>query len=282
MPELPEVETVLRGLVPAMKGGEINAVKTSNQALRAPVPPEFASVVTGAVINHLSRRGKYIIVSLNNDHSIIHHLGMSGSFRITEENGAAKLHDHLSYHLKNGKKVIYNDPRRFGMVYLVPSEQVEPHKAFKNMGPDPFSNDFSPRYLKEKFATKKGPVKTVLLDQSIVAGLGNIYVCEALYLAGIHPETAACDVATARIEKLYKAILTVLEDAIQSGGSSLRDHKGVDGTMGYFQHKFSIYGKKGEACGKCDCDVEKTGGVKMIRQAGRSTFYCPQKQKIQV
>ncbi len=253
-------------------------VMVGNQKLRAAPPPDFISHVTGQKILNLSRRGKYLIISLENNKAIIHHLGMSGSFRISGKAGDAKLHDHLSYILSNGKKIIYNDPRRFGMVYLTEVADLEQHKAFSNMGPDPFSEDFTSEMLFEKFKSKKGPVKTVLLNQALVAGLGNIYVCEALYLAGIHPEKVAAKISRQKTALLYDAILLVLKNAIKSGGSSLRDHKGVDGTMGYFQHSFNVYGKKGQPCGMCDCDVEKTGGVKMIRQAGRSTFYCTEKQ----
>mgnify|MGYP001225985938 FL=1 len=280
MPELPEVQTVLNGLSPAMSGSVIEAVMVGNQKLRAAPPPDFISHVKGQRIVNLSRRGKYLVFILENGKAIIHHLGMSGSFRISDTGGDAKLHDHLSYILNTGKKIIYNDPRRFGMVYLTEGDGLNEHKAFINMGPDPFSDDFTPDYLYEALAKRQGPVKTVLLNQALIAGLGNIYVCEALYLAGIHPEKKAGKVTRKQATSLYKAILQVLESAIKSGGSSLRDHKGVDGTMGYFQHAFNVYGKKGQACGMCECDVSKTGGVKLIRQSGRSTFFCAQKQRI--
>lgn len=281
MPELPEVETVKRGLAPYMEGEVIREVQQNRPDLRIPFPPNLKSRLEGQKILSLDRRAKYLLVHLRDQHTLIVHLGMSGSFRIVTHNMAdtPSKHDHLILILNSGTKIIFNDPRRFGMVMYHPTHDLENHRTFSKMGIEPLGGVFDAGHLHEKLKTKSGPIKTTLLDQHVVAGLGNIYVCEALYRAGISPITKSSSLSKKRCAALVEEIKTVLQKAIEAGGSSLRDHKQADGTLGYFQHHFSVYGKEGEACPDCHCEISKTHGIKRIVQSGRSTFYCAQKQR---
>ncbi len=281
MPELPEVETVKRGLAPYIEGQTINALRLSDKPLRAAPPNDVNAHVKNTQIIGTDRRGKYLLLSLSNNMTLIHHLGMSGSFRIEKEPEKAinKKHDHIIYEFQSGGRIVFHDPRRFGMLFICDSESVETHKAFANMGPEPLGNPFNASILREALKNKKAPIKTALLDQTVVAGLGNIYVCEALFSSSISPLRLASSLSLTECEILTREIKNTLNKAIESGGSSLRDHIQVDGKLGYFQHTFSVYDKQGLPCSGCTCNISKTGGVKRVKQAGRSTFYCATKQK---
>lgn len=280
MPELPEVETVMRGLTPAMQGARISHLSLSDKSLRFPYNEGFQQSLIGTSIERLSRRGKYIQISLSNDFELILHLGMSGSFRIEPTNAKTTIaHDHLVFTLNNGKSITYNDPRRFGFAETVLKPSAQNYRPFTLMGPEPLSTDFNATYLYDTLKSITAPIKQALLNQAIVAGLGNIYVCEALYRAGIHPKRKANAISKKRINTLVPHIKDILEEAIASGGSSLKDHKGVDGTMGYFQHHFDVYGREGEICRHHTCQQKNTACIKRITQSGRSTFYCRNTQK---
>lgn len=279
MPELPEVETVRRGLAPVMEGASFAQVTLQRADLRFPLPRNFASRLEGVRVDVLNRRGKYLIASLSSGDSLIMHLGMSGRFTIDgsspdvfalEQSGHEK-HDHVIFDMiGHGKaRIVYNDPRRFGFMDLVASSSLEECKHFKGMGPEPLSNHFTAQSLTEALGGKSTPIKAALLDQSVVAGLGNIYVCEALHRARISPRRSARTVPGVRSERLHKAIVEVLRDAIEAGGSTLRDFAGVEGDLGYFQHRFDVYDRAEAACRQCD------GRIARIVQAGRSTFFCP-------
>ena len=297
MPELPEVETVRRGLAPTMEGALVDAVELRRADLRFPFSEGFGSDLAGRKILSLGRRAKYLLIDLEGDRTVVAHLGMSGSFRVEAgANGGDKgeaetpgefhhprskdeKHDHVIFHLQteNGsQRVIYNDPRRFGFMHLIDRRHIDRYPAFENLGPEPTGNSLSADYLASRFAGRKQPLKTVLLDQKIIAGLGNIYVCEALWRAGLSPERAAGTLVTAegeasdRLVLLTQKIRDVIADAIAAGGSSLKDHIKADGTLGYFQHSFSAYDREGHACRTPGCK----GTVTRITQAGRSSFYC--------
>lgn len=270
MPELPEVETVMRGLCPVLHGRTITEVILHRPNLRYPFPDNLSDIVTGQTVKSLRRRGKYIMVNLDNDQSLICHLGMSGSFTINPSN--LRPHDHVEFKTDRGDHLTYHDPRRFGFILLINSDTENDYPPFKAMGPEPLGNDFNAQILFQKLQARKTPVKTTLLDQSVVAGLGNIYVCEALYEAGISPLRLSCDISADEAEALTIAIRQVLTSAIESGGSTLRDHRQADGAMGYFQHNFKVYDRAGQQCAV-------TGGmIERIVQSGRSTFYCRDKQ----
>jgi formamidopyrimidine-DNA glycosylase len=280
LPELPEVETVMRGLAPAMIGQTVESVSFSDYRLRFPYPDGLRQHLQKARVEQLSRRGKYICVLLSNEVSLIVHLGMSGSYRIEDQGTVSQeKHDHMVLGLSNDKVITYNDPRRFGFVDLVFGDPEQIYKPFTKMGPEPLSDEFDANMLYGSLKRGRSSIKQVLLDQSIVAGLGNIYVCEALYRSGIHPTRKAGSVSLARLKLLVGNIRDVLVEAIQSGGSSLKDHKGVDGTMGYFQHHFDVYGREGEFCGYEACRAQSKPCVKRVTQAGRSTFYCVNTQR---
>ena len=290
MPELPEVETVRRGLAPILVGARIKRVELRRPDLRFPFPEKFAQRLQGRRIIGLDRRAKYLIAPLDDGAALIAHLGMSGAFRVekadeirSEPLGAFSLphskkpaHDHVVLHFE-GARVIYNDPRRFGFMTLVPQAELEAQSFFAGLGVEPLSEAFSSAVLARLFAGKRAPLKSALLDQRLVAGLGNIYVCEALHRSGLSPNRPAGGLtkrngAPARAaEKLARAIREVLEEAVAAGGSSLRDHRQADGSLGYFQHHFRVYGREGAACPKRSC-----GGT-IVRQtrSGRSTFFCP-------
>ena len=275
MPELPEVETVRRGLALKMTGRHIVKAELRRQDLRRPFPPMLARTLTGAKIGKLARRGKYILLELDDNGTLLLHLGMSG--RITA--GPADLphapHDHVVLTLDDGTVVRFNDARRFGLLDYMRRGEEAAHPLLAGMGPEPLEAGFDGKYLARKLAGKMTPIKAALLDQKIVAGLGNIYVCEALYRAGLSPQRLAATVTGARADKLAKAIHETLTDAIQAGGSSLRDYVQADGELGYFQHRWAVYGRAGEPCPGCTCKE----GVRRIVQSGRSTFFCAKKQR---
>ena len=280
MPELPEVETVCRGLTRPLNGKIISRVETHRPNLRIPFPENLENRLAGVRVTDIYRRAKYVLIPVSNGETLILHLGMSGRILISgpDDHPPLQKHDHMVITTDDNIRIIFNDPRRFGMVDIALTESIENHRFFKHLGPEPLGNHFSAAHLQEKFNRKTVSVKNALLDQRIVAGLGNIYVCEALYHAGIDPRRAAGDLATDELTHLVAAIRAVLNTAIAAGGSSLKDYVQIDGNLGYFQHKFAVYGKTGKACHDCNCDVSITGGVQKIAQAGRSTFFCPRKQ----
>lgn len=286
MPELPEVETVRRGLQPAMEGRRILAARANRPDLRFPFPARFETRLAGTRVERLDRRAKYLLARLGSGETLLMHLGMSGRFSILADDlkrqpgdfvyapAADPKHDHVVFEMEGGVTVTYNDPRRFGFMDLFATKD-EPASAFlKALGPEPDSNAFSSAYLGEAFAGRKSPVKAGLLDQSVVAGLGNIYVCEALWRAKISPRRLCASIPGARAERLAPAVRAVIAEAIAAGGSTLRDYAGADGAMGYFQHSFDAYGREGEACRR-----EDGGVIERIVQSGRSTFFCPKCQR---
>jgi len=275
MPELPEVETVMRGLDPAMTGQTIIKAQTRRPNLRIPFPDNLVDVLNGALVSYMTRRAKYILIHLDNAHILVIHLGMSG--RVLIEKGAyePQKHDHFLMTMNDGTQIIYNDPRRFGMIFLVKEGEQNLHKAFKDMGPEPLGNDFSAPFLKERLKGKSSSIKQALLDQRVVSGLGNIYVCEALYESGIHPKMQAGRISLPRLEKLTQNIKAVLRRAIEAGGSSLKDYRQADGELGYFQHSFKVYDREGDSCTQCKSDKP----IQRIVQSGRSTFFCATCQK---
>lgn len=281
MPELPEVETVMRGLEPVLTGQVIKTVTKRRKDLRIPFPARMKSRLEGRKVISLKRRAKYIQVFLDDGNVLVIHLGMSGRVSIipANEDFIPEKHDHLILELKNSAKIVYNDPRRFGMVFMASQDELQAHPAFVHLGPEPLGNEFSGPVLAERLKDKKTSIKQALLDQRIVVGVGNIYACEALFKSGIKPTKRAGLIKGKQSEELVKAIRSVLNKAIKAGGSTLKDYRHADGELGYFQHQFSVYDCEKEACAGCDCDISKTGGVKRIVQSGRSTFYCPRKQK---
>ncbi len=274
MPELPEVETVRTGLAPVMEGEKIVDAIINRPNLRFAFPSHFCKRLTGVRVLRLHRRAKYLLIDLSTDETLIAHLGMSGRFSIIPPDGPAPdtnpAHDHVELTLSNHHRIIYNDPRRFGFMDLTPSATLEENRFLAGLGPEPMGNEFSSQWLAEKFTGKAQPVKATLLDQRVVAGLGNIYVCEALWRAGICPQTPARKIGQKRLERLTICVRDVIGEAIAAGGSTLRDFAASDGALGYFQHRFSVYGREGEPCLRDEC----TGKVKRIVQSGRSSFYC--------
>ncbi|MCA1438821.1 bifunctional DNA-formamidopyrimidine glycosylase/DNA-(apurinic or apyrimidinic site) lyase [Ensifer sp. IC4062] len=296
MPELPEVETVKRGLAPTMEGAILVRAELRRPDLRFPFPDNFSASVSGRRIVSLSRRAKYLMIDLEGGDVIIAHLGMSGSFRIEagddparpgkfhHPRGKDEKHDHVIFHLDGQSgpaRVIYNDPRRFGFMDLARRDKIAEHVYFRDLGQEPTGNALDAAYLAARFAGKAQPIKAALLDQKIVAGLGNIYVCEALWRSDLSPSRPAGSLVEKRgrakqsLVTLTRAIREVIADAIAAGGSSLKDHIQADGSLGYFQHSFSVYDREGEACRKPGCG----GTVARVVHAGRSTFYCPRCQK---
>jgi formamidopyrimidine-DNA glycosylase len=288
MPELPEVETVRRGLAPAMEGARFTHVEARRRDLRWPLPKDFAKRLQGQTVEGLGRRAKYLLADLSSGDVLLMHLGMSGSFRVGKdakpgvyyhERSKSTAHDHVVFHMSNGATVTFNDPRRFGSMKLVARAKLETEPLLRSIGPEPLGNEFDATMLAHACAGKKTSLKAALSDQKIVAGLGNIYVCEALFRARISPKRRASTIAgrngkpSERAIVLVEAIKAVLTDAIAAGGSSLRDHRRADGSLGDFQHNFQVYDREGEPCPGCK------GKVKRIVQTGRSTFYCPSCQK---
>lgn len=307
MPELPEVETVRRGLAPVMEGARFIEVEARRPDLRRPLPENFAKRLEGQTVTMLRRRAKYLLADLSSGEVLMMHLGMSGSFRVSHEGSGTKkqgraagkgpheetpgvfhhprseaqAHDHVVFHLSNGVRIAFNDPRRFGLMLLVPAQELAAHPLMKEIGPEPLDKAFDASVLARTCAGKATSLKAALLDQKVVAGLGNIYVCEALHRARLSPTRCAATIATktgkpnARAEALVVAIKAVLKDAIAAGGSSLRNYQRTDGELGLFQHRFRVYDREGAPCVTPGC----TGKVTRIVQNGRSTFFCPKCQK---
>lgn len=279
MPELPEVETVCRGLAPVFLGKRFARVEARRPDLRFPLPPDLAARLEGRPVTAVRRRAKYILVDVEGGETLILHLGMSGRMYIDDSPQTPGAHDHLIFTMEDGGQVRFNDARRFGMVDLCATDALENHVLLATLGPEPLGNAMNGPALADALKGKKTPIKAALLDQRVVAGLGNIYVCEALFHAGISPKRQARTVQGARAERLAAAIKQVLEKAIESGGSSLRDYVQPSGELGYFQHQWAVYGKEGLPCPGCDCEAAETGGVRRIVQSNRSTFYCPRRQR---
>ena len=283
MPELPEVETVRRGLAPAMEGFVIARAQINRPDLRWPFPANMADRLTGKRVLQLRRRSKYILADLDSGETALIHLGMSGRMLVSGDplgqfvhsHPAPEKHDHVVFDMENGARITFNDPRRFGAMDLFTTATGESHPLLISIGPEPLGNAFDEDYLVEALSRRNTPMKSALLDQKVVAGLGNIYVCEALYRSKIHPTRPARRVSKDRIASLVPIIREVLSDAIKAGGSSLRDFRQADGELGYFQHSFDVYGREGAPCRSTGC----TSTIRRIVQSGRSTFYCPTCQR---
>ncbi|MAU41481.1 MAG: DNA-formamidopyrimidine glycosylase [Kordiimonas sp.] len=276
MPELPEVETVCRGMRPLLDGAILSEVIVRRSDLRFPLPPDFAARLTGQQVVRLRRRAKYILMEMADGQTVIMHLGMSGRIKLiaaADQPSARPLakHDHVVFITDRGDYLVYNDPRRFGFMDMCAGDTLLSHKLFRDMGPEPLGNEFHPNGLTARLAGRKVAIKQALLDQKNVVGLGNIYVCEALFEAGISPFMAAGQVTMEQLERLVPRIQQVLRRAIEAGGSTLKDYARVDGELGYFQHSFRVYGREGEACKTKGCSSMIARAV----QGGRSTFYCP-------
>lgn len=279
MPELPEVETVRRGLEPVMTGQVIKTVRVNRPDLRWPFPPRMAERLTGARVLALRRRSKYILVDLDSGETLLIHLGMSGRLLISgavpgvfhHAPPTAARHDHVVLEMASGARVTFNDARRFGAMDLMATTQAEAHPLLAALGPEPLGNAFSEDYLLARLEGRNMPIKSALLDQHVVAGLGNIYVCETLFRARMHPALKVREIAAPRLASLVPIIRQVLAEAIEAGGSSLRDYRQADGALGYFQHSFRVYGRAGQPCMTPGC----SGIVMRLVQAGRSSFCCP-------
>lgn len=278
MPELPEVETVCRGLEPVLLHRRIVRVDVRRKDLRRPFPRGLKGRVESARVTWIARRAKYILIHLDNDFVLVIHLGMSGRIVFQGDGYKPQTHDHFILHLEDGRQVVLNDPRRFGVVDLVRGDGLDAHPLFAHLGPEPLGNGFSGPVLAAALKNRKAAIKQVIMDQSVVVGVGNIYASEALFLSGINPAHPAAQIQGKWAEALVAAIRDVLNRAIAAGGSTLRDHRQVSGELGYFQHDFTVYGREGQACRGCDCDIAKTGGIRKIVQGGRASFYCPRKQ----
>ncbi|MBX6367331.1 MAG: bifunctional DNA-formamidopyrimidine glycosylase/DNA-(apurinic or apyrimidinic site) lyase [Rhodospirillales bacterium] len=277
MPELPEVETVRRGLALRMEGRRLARVEQRRPDLRFPLPPRFRERLEGRRVERLGRRAKYILVHLDGGETLLVHLGMAGRMVLVEPSArvARDPHDHVVFVLEDGTEIRFNDARRFGTMDIVADDRLFDHKLLKELGPEPLGNEFSGPVLEERLAGRRTPLKAALLDQRVVAGLGNIYVSESLFWAGLSPRRLAGTVKGPRAERLAAAIRDVLERAIAAGGSSLRDYVQASGELGYFQHEWAVYGRAGEKCPGCVCTL----GIRQIVQSGRSTYYCPARQR---
>jgi len=289
MPELPEVETVLRGLEPIMVNQKIMNAEIRRPDLRWPFPENMSERLTGATILRFHRRSKYILCDLDTGETLLIHLGMSGRMTISYPVNDAKdllanfnykhplpaKHDHVILDMQAGARISFNDARRFGAMDLIDTKNLFAHKLIKSLGPEPLGNEFNTPYLYSKFKGKTAPIKSALLDQRIVSGLGNIYVCESLWRAGINPKRLSGKVSRKKIDALIPIVRDVLREAISAGGSSLKDHRQANGDLGYFQHSFAVYGREGKKCNSVNCPEL----VKRIVQSGRSSFYCAKCQK---
>lgn len=279
MPELPEVETIKNAIKKSIGYSNIVKVNVNNNRLREKIPEDFAQTIENTKITNFQRIAKYIVIDLSNGQSIICHLGMSGRIKICDElpQPLAK-HDHVIIETSTGF-LIYNDARRFGLMTHCATKDLDQHHLFAKIGLDPFDESLNATYLLNKLKAKKIPIKVALLDQSIINGIGNIYASEALYTAGISPLRASCELSLKECEKLIVEVRKTLEKAINAGGSTLRDYQKPDGSLGYFQNMHCVYNKTGQQCPECTCNIQKTGGIQKVVQAGRSTFYCPTLQK---
>ena len=283
MPELPEVETVRMGLLPVMEGGVIARAQVNRPDLRFPLPARMAERLTGARVERLRRRSKYILADLSTGETLLIHLGMSGRMLISglmlgafhHDHPAPEKHDHVVLDMEGGARVTFNDARRFGAMDLMPTAGAEAHKLLRDLGPEPLGNLFNQTYLAGRLKGRTMPVKAALLDQKIVAGLGNIYVCEVLHRAGIDPRRPSGDLDAEEVARLVPVVREVLSDAIAAGGSSLRDYRQADGELGYFQHSFRVYDREGQPCPTPECG----GKIERIVQSGRSTYHCPACQR---
>jgi formamidopyrimidine-DNA glycosylase len=293
MPELPEVETVRRGLQPAMEGSKIVKAEARRKDLRFPFQKDFIERLQGQTVTGLGRRAKYLMADLGSGDVLLMHLGMSGSFRVIKDEAAKapgqfhhprnedRAHDHVVFHMSSGHAVIFNDPRRFGYMKIIARDALEDEPLLNGLGPEPLGNEFDAAMLAHSCAGKKSNLKAALLDQRVVAGLGNIYVCEALFRSHLSPKRLASTLAdkkqqpTDHAKRLVASIHAVLNQAIKAGGSSLRDHRQTSGELGYFQHSFQVYDREGEKCQTSGCG----GIVRRFTQNGRSTFWCPKCQK---
>jgi len=290
MPELPEVETVRLGLAPVLEKHRITQAETRRGDLRVPFPKDFAKRLKGRRVASLKRRAKYLLAELDKNETLVIHLGMSGRMSVYAEGRAKKLgqyvydaapaeaghgkHDHVVIETDAPARIVFTDPRRFGLMLLIDTDTLDEHPLFHGLGVEPLSDDFDAAFLAPALKGKKTPIKSALLDQRVIAGIGNIYACEALFRARISPKRLATNVRKDSMAPLVAAIKSVLREAVKAGGSSLRDHKRVDGELGEFQHHFAVYDREGKPCpGKCG------GTIKRIVQSGRSTFYCPKCQK---
>ena len=280
MPELPEVETVMRGLQPVLEGRVLAEVLQRRPDLRFPLPTDFAKRLTGRRVLGLARRAKYILVALDGEETLICHLGMSGRMMISKGADEPLLtHDHIVFRTDHGRELRFNDARRFGFMDLLPTAGLEESKYFKALGPEPLGNAFNGPALASALKGKRSPIKAALLDQHVVAGVGNIYACEALYEAGLSPRRSAHTVQGGRAEALAGAVKDVLTRAIAAGGSSLRDYVQADGELGYFQHAWKVYGREGEPSEYALAQGRPDKVIRRIAQSGRSTFYCPVRQR---
>jgi formamidopyrimidine-DNA glycosylase len=293
MPELPEVETVRRGLQPAMEGSKIVRAEARRKDLRFPFQRDFVARLEGQTVTGLGRRAKYLLADLASGDVLLMHLGMSGSFRVVDDSDEKtpgkfqhprsddRAHDHVVLHMSSGAAVVFNDPRRFGYMKVIARNAIDQEPLLSGLGPEPLGNEFDAAMLARSCANKKTSLKAALLDQRVVAGLGNIYVCEALFRSQLSPRRLAATLATRKAEptdhskRLVTAIHAVLNQAIKAGGSSLRDHRQTSGELGYFQHSFQVYDREGEKCHTAGC----SGIVRRFTQNGRSTFWCPKCQK---
>src|SRR5580692_10412368 len=301
MPELPEVETVRRGLQPAMEGAKIVKAEVRRKDLRFPFQKDFVARLEGQIVTGLGRRAKYLMADLSSGDVLVMHLGMSGSFRVVNDDHGHtpgqfhrlrtedRAHDHVVFHMSSGAAIVFNDPRRFGYMKIIARSKLEEEPLLKGLGPEPLGNEFDAAMLARSCASKKTSLKAALLDQRVVAGLGNIYVCEALFRSHLSPRRLAATLATKagqrkgvagaeptdHASRLVTAIHAVLNQAIKAGGSSLRDHRQTSGELGYFQHSFQVYDREGERCQTANC----AGVVRRFTQNGRSTFWCPKCQK---
>jgi formamidopyrimidine-DNA glycosylase len=279
MPELPEVETVCRGLAARLQGRRLIRVLQRRPDLRFPLPARFAKRLTGRRIERIDRRAKYILVHLDDGQVLICHLGMTGRMLVGGPAPDLEIHDHVVFFAEGDVSVRFNDARRFGLMDLTTADALAGHKLLAGLGPEPLGRKFTGKALAAALKGKRTPIKAALLDQRIVAGVGNIYASEALFRAGISPKRLAHTIQGERANKLARMLRAVLSEAIAAGGSSLRDYVQTDGELGYFQHRWRVYDREGQRCRGCTCDPDVTGGIKRIVQAGRATFYCPRKQR---
>lgn len=274
MPELPEVETVRRGLASHMEGRRITSIEVRNAKLREPVPATLADTIAERTVREVARRAKYLLIHMSGGKTLIVHLGMSGSMVVHKQPPRTlQKHDHVIFRLSDGSVIVFRDPRRFGLVLCCDTAKLEQHKLFSHLGPEPLDNQWNANLLYDALQARKAPVKSAIMDQQVVVGVGNIYACEALFASGIHPARISAAVTQAEAKKLTANIRKVLKAATRSGGSTLRDYVRSSGDSGYFQHQFQVYGKNKEPCPNCNTPIA------VMRQSGRSSFFCPACQK---